>query len=114
MELAGDQSCCLCATPGLYTQGLYRKSAGTSSKNALRAALEEGVCRGSFSCVLWKGHLVCRTKHFLSALPDPETAVLETYSVHAVAAAVGGFFRELPEPLLTWDMYLEFIRAMGE
>lgn len=40
--------------------------------------------------------------------------MLENYSVHAVAAAVGGFFRELPEPLLTWDMYLEFIRAMGE
>ena len=45
---------------------------------------------------------------------DPETAMLENYSVHAVAAAVGAFFRELPEPLLTWEMYLEFIRAMGE
>ena len=40
--------------------------------------------------------------------------MLENYSVHAVAAAVGAFFRELPEPLLTWDMYMEFIRAMGE
>jgi hypothetical protein len=39
---------------------------------------------------------------------------LENYSVHAVAAAVSAFFRELPEPLLTWDMYMEFIRAMGE
>ncbi len=34
--------------------------------------------------------------------------------MHAVASAVGAFFRELPEPLLTWDMYVEFIRAMGE
>ena len=27
---------------GLYTQGVYRKSAGVSSKKAVRAALEEG------------------------------------------------------------------------
>lgn len=45
---------------------------------------------------------------------DPENADLESAGIHAVAAAVGGFFRELPEPLLTWEMYLEFIRAMGE
>lgn len=44
---------------------------------------------------------------------EPESANLEAYSVHAVAAAVGGFFRELPEPLLTRDMYMEFLRAMG-
>ena len=34
--------------------------------------------------------------------------------MHAVAAAVGGFFRELPEPLLTRELYTEFIRAMGK
>ena len=45
--------------------------------------------------------------------PDPENASLEGCSVHAVAAAVGGFFRELPEPLLTRELYTEFIRAMG-
>ena len=44
---------------------------------------------------------------------DPETANLESFSVHAVAASVKGFFQELPEPLLTWDMYIEFLRAMG-
>lgn len=27
---------------GLYTEGVYRKSAGVSSKKAVRAALEEG------------------------------------------------------------------------
>jgi len=61
-------------------------------------------------------------KYFLHAFPmnfaacccsEPENADLEPYSVHAVAAAVGGFFRELPEPLLTRDMYMEFLRAMG-
>lgn len=45
---------------------------------------------------------------------DPENADLDPHSVHAVAAAVGSFFRELPEPLLTREMYMEFIRAMGK
>ena len=49
-----------------------------------------------------------------SFVTDPENASLEGCSVHAVAAAVGGFFRELPEPLLTRELYTEFIRAMGE
>jgi hypothetical protein len=34
--------------------------------------------------------------------------------VDAVAAAVSGFFRELPEPLLTRELCDEFIRATGE
>ena len=51
---------------------------------------------------------------FGNAITDPENASLEGCSVHAVAAAVGGFFRELPEPLLTRELYIEFIRAMGE
>ena len=46
--------------------------------------------------------------------PDPENAKLDHFSVHAVASAVGSFFRELPEPLLTVELYVEFLRAMGE
>ena len=49
----------------------------------------------------------------LSCTTEPATADLEPYNVHAVAAAVGSFFRELPEPLLTRDMYMDFLRAMG-
>lgn len=52
--------------------------------------------------------------HLLNDYSDPENASLDGFSVHAVAAAVGGFFRELPEPLLTRELYTEFIRAMGE
>lgn len=41
---------------GLYTQGIYRKSAGASSKKAVRTALEEGkcvcVCITSLICLL--------------------------------------------------------------
>ena len=41
-------------------------------------------------------------------------ADLERFSVHAVASAVGACIRELPEPLLTRELYMEFLRAMGE
>ena len=47
-------------------------------------------------------------------IADPENACLDGFSVHAVAAAVGAFFRELPEPLLTRELYTEFLRAMGK
>ena len=33
--------------------------------------------------------------------------------MNAVAAAVGAFFRELPQPLLTKDLYAEFTRTIG-
>ena len=49
-----------------------------------------------------------------SVIVDPENACLDAFSVDAVAAAVSGFFRELPEPLLTRELYDEFIRATGE
>ena len=44
---------------------------------------------------------------------DPEGVDLQGFSLHAVASAVGTFFRELPEPLLTQELYEEFIRSMG-
>ena len=39
--------------------------------------------------------------------------MLDGFHVNAVAAAVGTFFRELPEPLLTKELYTEFLRTVG-
>ena len=50
----------------------------------------------------------------LPLIVDPENVCLDAFSVDAVAAAVSGFFRELPEPLLTRELCDEFIRATGE
>ena len=49
-----------------------------------------------------------------SVIVDPENACLDDFSVDAVAAAVSGLFRELPEPLLTRELCDEFISATGE
>ena len=35
----------------------------------------------------------------------------ESYSPHVFTAVLKSFFRELPEPLLTFDLYDEFLRA---
>lgn len=48
------------------------------------------------------------------SISHPEGGDLEGCNIHAVAAAVSSFFRELPEPLLTKELYVEFVRAAGE
>ncbi len=95
---------------GLYTQGIYRKSAGVSSKKAVRTSLEEG---NNIYIIILCPPPPPIYYNSISLSADPEKANLESYNIHAVAAAVGGFFRELPEPLLTKELYLEFLRAMG-
>ena len=39
---------------------------------------------------------------------------MDNFSLYAVAATVTSFFRELPEPLLTYQLYNDFIRATGK
>ncbi|XP_013169826.1 PREDICTED: unconventional myosin-IXa-like isoform X2 [Papilio xuthus] len=70
---------------GLYTEGLYRKS-GLSSK-------VRELC--------W----------LLDERPQEGVDRLESYAVHVRASVLKSFFRELPEPLLTFDLYDDFILA---
>ncbi|XP_026741081.1 unconventional myosin-IXa-like isoform X3 [Trichoplusia ni] len=70
---------------GLYTEGLYRKSGLSSKVRELRRLLDESPLEG--------------------------VERLELYAVHVRASVLKTFFRELPEPLLTFDLYDDFIRA---
>ncbi|XP_048484766.1 unconventional myosin-IXAa isoform X2 [Plutella xylostella] len=70
---------------GLYTEGLYRKS-GLSSK-------------------------VRELRHRLDEAPEEGIDKLDSYAVHVRASVLKSFFRELPEPLLTFDLYDDFILA---
>ncbi|XP_041980868.1 unconventional myosin-IXAa-like isoform X2 [Aricia agestis] len=70
---------------GLYTEGLYRKSGLSSKVRELRALLD--------------------------ARPEEGVERLDSYAVHVRASVLKGFFRELPEPLLTFDLYDDFILA---
>lgn len=68
---------------GLYTEGIYRKSGTTSKINELKQKLEN----------------------------SDETVDLDAYSVHVLTAALKSFFREMPEPLMTFDLYQSFLLA---
>ncbi|PZC85256.1 hypothetical protein B5X24_HaOG202441 [Helicoverpa armigera] len=70
---------------GLYTEGLYRKSGLSSKVRELRRLLDES--------------------------PEAGADRLDAYAVHVRASVLKTFFRELPEPLLTFDLYDDFIRA---
>lgn len=50
-------------------------------------------------------------RRLLDERPDEGVERLEVYAVHVRASVLKGFFRELPEPLLTFDLYDDFIMA---
>ncbi|CAH0552647.1 unnamed protein product [Brassicogethes aeneus] len=68
---------------GLYTEGIYRKSGVSSKIKELKCRLEENV----------------------------ETVDFSGYHVHVLASVFKSFLREMPEPLLTFDCYENFITA---
>ncbi|XP_059490432.1 unconventional myosin-IXa-like isoform X2 [Neocloeon triangulifer] len=68
---------------GIYTEGIYRKSGVSSKVRELKSNIEQ----------------------------DLDKVNLESYQVHVLAAVLKSFFREMPEPLLTYENYDDFIRA---
>lgn len=68
---------------GLYTEGLYRKSGVNSKIKELKLKMSES-----------KGEID-----------------YELYNVHVLANVLKSFLREMPEPLLTFDRYDDFLRA---
>ncbi|XP_043276757.1 unconventional myosin-IXAa-like isoform X2 [Venturia canescens] len=69
---------------GLYTEGLYRKSGVSSKVRELKMKMDEG---------------------------DLEKVDFENYQVHVLAAVLKSFFRDMPEPLLTFEYYDDFLHA---
>lgn len=70
---------------GLYTEGIYRKS-GVSSK-------------------------IKELKIKMSEMPSCAELDYETYNIHVLANVLKSFLREMPEPLLSFDRYDDFLRA---
>lgn len=69
---------------GLYTEGLYRKSGAANRTRELRQALQT----------------------------DPTAVQLENFPIHAVTGVLKQWLRELPEPLMTFAQYSDFLRAV--
>ncbi|XP_028258695.1 unconventional myosin-IXb isoform X3 [Parambassis ranga] len=69
---------------GLYTEGIYRKSGAANRMKELHQRLETDP------------HLVC----------------LEDYPIHTVTGLVKQWLRELPDPLMTFTHYNDFLHAV--
>uniref|UniRef100_A0A3B5MX07 Rho-GAP domain-containing protein n=1 Tax=Xiphophorus couchianus TaxID=32473 RepID=A0A3B5MX07_9TELE len=75
-----------CSMHGLYTEGIYRKSGSTNKIKELKLALDT----------------------------DVENMNLDDYNIHVIASVFKQWLRDLPNPLMTFELYEEFIRAMSE
>ncbi|OCU00813.1 unconventional myosin-IXb isoform X2 [Xenopus laevis] len=69
---------------GLYTEGIYRKSGAANRMRELKESLEK----------------------------DPNLVKLDNYPIHAITGILKQWLRELPEPLMTFAQYSEFLRAV--
>ena len=76
---------------GLYTEGLYRKSGVSSRVQQLKKLLEEESAA---------------SKEGAAAVVD-----LQEQPIHVLTAVLKSFLRELPQPLLTYERYDDFLRA---
>uniref|UniRef100_A0A8C3RAH0 Myosin IXA n=1 Tax=Cyanoderma ruficeps TaxID=181631 RepID=A0A8C3RAH0_9PASS len=70
---------------GLYTEGIYRKSGSTNKIKELRQGLDT----------------------------DIENVNLDDYNIHVIASVFKQWLRDLPNPLMTFELYEEFLRVMG-
>ncbi|XP_029929747.1 unconventional myosin-IXb isoform X2 [Myripristis murdjan] len=69
---------------GLYTEGIYRKSGSACRSRELHQILET----------------------------YPETACLDNYPIHTITGLVKRWLRELPDPLMTFSLYNDFLHAV--
>ncbi|XP_054482584.1 unconventional myosin-IXb isoform X2 [Anoplopoma fimbria] len=69
---------------GLYTEGIYRKSGSTCRARELHQILET----------------------------DPEGPCLDNYPIHTITGLLKRWLRELPDPLMTYALYSDFLHAV--
>ena len=48
------------------------------------------------------------------SVPDVNSVNLDDYNIHVIASVLKQWLRDLPSPLMTFELYEEFLRAMGE
>ncbi|XP_073669193.1 unconventional myosin-IXAa isoform X2 [Paramisgurnus dabryanus] len=70
---------------GLYTEGIYRKSGSANKIKELKQGLDT----------------------------DVNGMNLDDYNINVIASVFKQWLRDLPNPLMTFELYEEFLRAMG-
>ncbi|XP_059200954.1 unconventional myosin-IXb isoform X2 [Centropristis striata] len=69
---------------GLYTEGIYRKSGSACRARELHQIMET----------------------------DPEGPCLDNYPMHTITGLIKRWLRELPDPLMTFSLYSDFLHAV--
>ena len=94
---------------GLDSMGIYRLSGTTSRVQRLKAALDRGELL-AFLC--WVRELTTRAE---TDIEGTDLLSEENLSdINDIAAVMKLWFRKMPEPLLTWELYTGFIEAASE
>ncbi|XP_047196371.1 unconventional myosin-IXAa isoform X3 [Hippoglossus stenolepis] len=70
---------------GLYTEGIFRKSGSTNKIKELKQGLDT----------------------------DVDNMNLDDYNIHVIASVFKQWLRDLPNPLMTFELYEEFLRGVG-
>ncbi|KAM8894379.1 unconventional myosin-IXAa isoform 3-T4 [Spinachia spinachia] len=70
---------------GLYTEGIYRKPGSNNKIKELKQGLDT----------------------------DVDSMNLDDYNIHVIASVFKQWLRDLPNPLMTFELYEEFLRAMA-
>uniref|UniRef100_A0AAY4CN01 Uncharacterized protein n=1 Tax=Denticeps clupeoides TaxID=299321 RepID=A0AAY4CN01_9TELE len=70
---------------GLYTEGIYRKSGSTNKVKELKQALDT----------------------------DVDNVNLDDFNIHVIASVFKQWLRDLPNPLMSFELYEDFLRALG-
>ena len=52
--------------------------------------------------------------HVFCLVSDPEGPCLDNYPIHTITGLVKRWLRELPDPLMTFALYSDFLHAVGE
>lgn len=49
----------------------------------------------------------------LALISDANAVNLDDYNIHVIASVLKQWLRDLPNPLMTFELYEEFLRATG-
>lgn len=87
---------------GLRTEGLYRKSGKTTCCTFTKLDLfNKNLIIGVSS----------KVRELKQDIDEKKDIQYDLYPVHVLASVFKCFLREMPEPLLTFELYDEFLRA---
>lgn len=78
----------------------------------LKPAIFAGCCKQRVSVSAIGLHEHNQAEKPVCSLPDVDSTNLDDYNIHVIASVLKQWLRDLPNPLLTFELYEEFIRAM--